>query len=250
MDESELRSRLQDGDDDPTSRIDVTAVLRRARRRRAPRLALVGGAAGLLVIGLAVPAVGAVVFAGGSAGSSSAGSADSAASGAPEDQGLTPERGSGSPRPLDHGDDGTTASGGVELLRCGAATPPASGTGLRLELGLDRAADADGSRTGVATLTNTGSVAVRGTTPAVAAAGLARDGRFVAVHTGPDIQSVIEVDLQPGQSVEVPVSIETVDCAGAELAEGDYRALAAVRIVLDDGSVRAVVAAPVDLRLG
>jgi len=55
------------------------------------------------------------------------------------------------------------------------------------------------------------------------------------------------VDLQPGQTVQVPVSIETVGCDGAALAAGDYAAVAALRIVLDDGSTRAVVSAPIDV---
>ncbi|TPW70659.1 hypothetical protein [Schumannella sp. 10F1B-5-1] len=252
MDESELRSRLRD-DDAGGGEIDLDAVLRRSRSRRRPRVALVGGAAALLVVALAVPAVSALSLGG---GAMTAGSAGSSASERAEDSGAgaAPDRSTAKPLSGD-GDrdgDGDTLSGSGLLLRCGAAVPDPGGTGLTLVLRLDPPAGGASGQplTGVATLTNTGSTSITGSTPAVAQSGLAAGGRFATVHTSPDIQSVLAVDLAPGAGLDIPVSLELDGCPAGAIGAGDYAAVAAVRVVLDSGVTRAVVSRPVDVAIG
>lgn len=96
--------------------------------------------------------------------------------------------------------------------------PSASGLELTVEFP-DRAATG-GPIDGVVRMTNTSAERVRGTTAAVPAITVARDGITVWHSNGPMILSLVVVDLGPGESLEYRASFEPVLCTAADEADG------------------------------
>lgn len=222
--EDDLRAALRAADA-PEPALDARRVVARARARRAP--AQVGGAlVGVLALtGIGVVAVqtlpltappveSAMVAEGGAADTDSSVSSLEDAKRAPAER----------------------------LNLCGApvaeAVPSTSGLELTVEFP-ETATSGTDPIDGVVRLTNTSGERVTGTTAAVPAITMARDGVTVWHSNGPMILSLTIVDLAPGESLEYRTSIVPVECGPEDeaetfredlpaLAPGDYTLSAAI----------------------
>jgi len=243
--ESELRNRMRDVGDVP-GEVDVAKVIRRARARRLPRVLAAGGAACLAIAAIAVPV--SVSMLGSGAGttfvaSDAGGDEDAQAPEAESDEADTMLR--------------VTAD---QLNLCAAPlteVPPAP-EGLELSIApIDAPADAVSIET-IVTLVNNGPAAVRGTTPGSPALTLSQDGVVLWHSNGPAPMIAVEVDLEPGESLQYAASFQPVRC-GAEdelvaegfppglpsVGPGDYGLSAAIDLTQLDGSaVTLVTGAP------
>lgn len=248
--EDELRQALRETDVDTTG-IDIDSVLLRARRARVVRRTAVGASATLAVLALGFVAL--PLISGGDAVSSSNESASNTGADAP-----APASGS-------EGDPGGSASIGVapvdKLNLCAGtlAEVGPSSSGLVVSTSFPDAGIAGDTVQGVVTITNTGSARATGTTSPVPAVTLSENG-VVAWHTnGAAIASVVPVDLAPGESLELPASIETVRCAVEDdsgdgfrtglppVEPGAYGVSAAISFVSASGDVPAeTVTGPVE----
>ncbi|MFN4002829.1 hypothetical protein [Microcella sp.] len=192
--------------------IDVDAVARAARARRRPRQWAVGALGLVAVLGVGGIAVAAATPPSLIAASESADleSTDLETTGA-EDLGA-PE-----------------ADGGARALAdwlgsCGAALPAADAqpVGLDLEAQLFSTPSAEGELTGTARVINTGTAPRTVVTRSAAWAVVAQDG--VVVGGGSIVgDAARQAELDPGESLELPVSTSTRSCLdGTALAAGEY----------------------------
>lgn len=246
----ELENRLKGALRDlpgATPDIDLPGVLRRSARRRLPvQIALGTGAL------LAVAGIGGVVAMGGfgGLGSSSMSTTDSATESSAE---SAPDPASG---PTEGVVD-TPMSGGSTISRapaeklnlCGGtvAEIAASESGLVLTTSFPDAAATTGPVAGVVTLVNGGSTRVVGTTAVSPAITLSKDGLVLWHSNGPTTMMAIEVDLDPGETMEYPASFEPVTCGveddSAEafrpdlpaVPKGDYAVSAAMDLTTTEG---------------
>lgn len=247
--ESELRSSLRDGGDSLPG-IDVKGVLSRSRSRRRRRELLVGGVTAVAALGILVP-----VAMGGLGGAAPASESTTAGSADLPDPLSEPETDAG---PGAGGEEGIGLAPVSRLNLCGgtlAEVAPAS-SGLRLSVDFPDAAIAE-QVSGIATLTNTGAVRITGTTSASPWMTLSRDG-VVLWHTEAMILIAAEVDLDPGESVQMPASVQPVECAVEDDADGfraelpvlppgEYEVSGALEIAPVDGSGPAeLVVSPTD----
>ena len=206
--ESELRSRMRDVGDPPGD-IDVTKVIRRARARRLPRVLAAGGAACLAIAAIAVPV--SVSMLGGGAGTTFV------ASDSGGDEASAPEAESGEA-------DAMLRVTADQLNVCGAPLTevPLAAEGLELSIApIDAPADAVSIET-IVTLVNNGPEPVHGTTPGSPALTLSQDGVVLWHSNGPAPMIAVEVNLEPGESLQYAASFQPVRC-GAEdelVAEG------------------------------
>ncbi len=246
--EDELRAALQSGD--PAGSIDVDDVLRRARRRRRPRVLLVGAAGVLAVAAIVVPVSVSAIGSGGSTVASEAG--DTAA--APESADAPAAS------------DDSTLSTGADIKRAPAdklnlctgtlAEVAPAESGLVLEVGPVEAAASDGGIPATVTLTNTGASRVTGTTAASPALTFSRDGVTLWHSNGPQIMMAAVVDLESGESLQYTTTFEPVVCSvDDDLADsfapdlpaagpGTYGLSAAIDLLTDAG-VSELVTGPV-----
>lgn len=239
--DSELRDRFREGTQ-PRGEIDVQAVLRRARARRRPRVALAGAGSLLAIAAIAVPAVLSTSYPGASDGATVAGDA------------YAPEASAG-------GAEQTTIAdrNPAELLnRCGAPVAEAvpSARGLTITVAPVTAAAGDTGIPLTVTLTNSGDERVTGTTggrPSITFAG----GGVTLWHTNGAQDLVARVvDLAPGQSMSYRASFDPVVCGREDdqagsfraglpaAAPGDYTLSAAIDVTSDDGTVVELVTGP------
>lgn len=235
-DEYELRSML--ASTETPSRIDVDAVVRRSRARRRPKQVAAGAVGALVVLGLAMVAVPAIVTP------------------------TPPDAVTMSEHAAEGGESAADSALRVaadSLNQCGGplALPAENSAGLTLEVIVPETAAPGDEVTAAVLLTNTGPETVTGTTGAVPTVALARDG-VVVWHTGPTIQSVVEVQLEPGEHLELPMTFQALECgserklrAGALLElvpAGDYQVSVAIDVATDAvdefGAVVALVVAP------
>jgi hypothetical protein len=243
--ESELRSQMRDAGDE-RAEIDVARVIRRARARRIPRLLAVGGAACLVVAGVAVP----VSFA--ALGDTSTGTTFVASdkSDAGDGGGAAPESATG--------DSGETmmrsAAGALNLCAGPLADPTPSPTGLTLSVApVDGSVSADSIQATV-TMTNTGDSTVHGTTAGAPSLALSKDGVVLWHSNGAMTMIAVPVDLAPGESLEYTAAFEPVRCdVEDDLSEtgfreslpsvspGVYALSAAIDLVPLDGSATELV---------
>lgn len=248
--ESELRSSLRDGGDS-LPRIDVEGVLRRSRSRRRRRELLIGGVTAVAAVGILIP-----VATGGLGGVAPASESTTAGSADLPDPLSQPETDAA---PGAGGEGGIGLAPVSRLNLCGgtlAEVAPAS-SGLRLSVDIPDASAADEQVDGVATLTNTGGVRVIGTTSPAPWMTLSRDGT-VLWHTEMMILMAAEIDLGPGESVQMPVSVRPVECAVEDdtegfraelpaLPPGEYEVSAALELTPADGPGPAeLVVSPTD----
>lgn len=109
-----------------------------------------------------------------------------------------------------------------KLNLCGApvAEPVPSVSGLELTVEFpERATAGVGAIEGVVRMTNTSASRVTGTTAAVPALTVARDGVTVWHSNGPMILSLVVVDLGPGETLEYRATFDPVLCTADDEAE-------------------------------
>ena len=194
----------------PDHQIDVAAIVRRSRARRAPKV--------LATAGLSVLAVGGILL----------GGIQLAGGVAPA---MQAEAGSAADESLLAAPEGTISDDGGDLKRwaasamnqCGAAVIEAapSETGLVLSVDFADAAVATDVVNGIVTMTNTGPRAWFGYTAAEPTITLAQNGIVVWHSNGAMIELAREVDLAPGESLEYTASFVPVVCGPED--EGDFR---------------------------
>jgi hypothetical protein len=204
-DELDLGHLLRSTDGPTTGRIDADAVVRRARRRRNPKLA---GTALASVLAVVVVLGGGIYGFGQLGGGTTTGSASSAVD-------------SGARVPTAQAGAGGVAVGAA---RCGSATPALIPTQNGLVITVDfPATGARGDQvTGNATLTNTGSMRVTGSTggPIVA---LSRGG-VVVWHTDEHLPVPLRpLNLAPGASTRFGVTLTPLVCGTSDDKSGELR---------------------------
>lgn len=226
--------------------VDASAVLRRSRRRRAPRLVAAGGVFSLAAVGIVVAGIQGVQGFG-------------TLSPASESAGSTPNSGSDQSASMPSG----APTGAADTVNpCGgslAAPTDYPGLSLTTEFPAD-ASITSPSVQGTVLLTNTGDEPLRATSPAVAPVTLSQDGRVHWHTSGPMILSLAEIALEPGQSYSWPASFIPVKCADdAELdadpatlpqvEPGLYQLSAAIDLTFADGSTVQLVGVPANITL-
>ncbi|WP_157155530.1 hypothetical protein [Diaminobutyricimonas sp. LJ205] len=226
--------------------VDATAVVRRSRRRRAPRLVAAGGAFSLAAVGIAVAGVqGIQGFRLMSPASESASSAPESAS---DQAGSMP---SGAP------------TGAADTVNpCGgtlAAATDYPGLSLTTEFPTE-ASTGSGPVEGTVILTNTGDEPLQASSPAVAPVTLSQDGRVLWHTSGPMILSLAEIALEPGQSHSWPASFTPIQCLSEAELDADpatlpaaepglYQLSAAIDLTFADGSALQFVGTPANITL-
>lgn len=243
--EDDLRAEL--GRTPTAGGIDLDRVIARSRARRRPRqvaATLVGALAltGVLVIGVQTlprPASDSAVMM-----ESESGAADGGA--ASEDAAL-----SGPAAPL------------IAACAAPAGAPTGIVGGLALEVIFPTSVSAGTAQIeGTVRVTNVGTTPVSATTAPVPAITVSENGIVVWHTNGPTILSLATIELEPGQSVELPASATLVRCSPEDdalpefradlpaLAAGDY-ALTAAMDVADaaTGDLTRLVSDPTVLRV-
>ena len=214
----------------PTTTIDVAAVVRRSRAKRLPKVLGITGVGVLAIAGIAVGGLqlgGAPQPASDAAGSSTE-TLDMAADGSMESFADTTKR-----APAEK----------LNLCTGTVAEVDSSATGLVLEVSFADATAGATSVEGTVTMTNIGADAVTGYTAASPAITLARDGVVVWHSNGPMIELARDVSLAPGESMQYTGSFTPVVCGiEDDLAEsfrsdlpaaapGDYEVSAAIDVM-------------------
>jgi hypothetical protein len=205
-DELNLGDLLRSADAATTGRINADAVIRRARRRRVPRL--VGAA--LASVCAVVVVVGGAVYGLGNLAVSTNGTASSAV----DSGGTVPQA-----------QPGTSGSGMAVASRCGYAAPQLSSTasGLVVTLDFPSTTTRGGVVTGVVTLTNAGAQRVTGSTGAPIIT-LSRNG-IVVWHTDAAIPAPLrQLDLAHGASTSFQVVLSPLLCSKGDDRSGGLRA--------------------------
>jgi len=251
--EAELRALLRGDIPTASDRIDVDAVLRRSRARRRPRVALVSALGAAAVLAIVVPVAGVAISAFRPAGMTASDTAAEAPQ-APED---------------DHeaaGQQPGGSGGTAPAIACGSpvAESPRAANGLVAEVAPVEAAAAADRVDVVVTLRNTGDERLVGWTQSAPALTFSSgEGTVLWYSTGPMTMMAVEVDLEPGEAMELPASFEPAVCGAdddpAALPEGlpragagDYAVSASVLFTPEEGDDGPVLvtgpAAPVVLR--
>ena len=215
--------------------IDTASVIRRSKRRRLPAQ-IVTGAAAVLVLG-GVSVVGYQALAGQQPVAEMATTAEDARS-APEGGGEVSEL---------FTDDlsAETLNLCADSVATGVASPD-----VALEVDFPDAPIGTSSVEGTVTLTNTGTEPLVGYTAASPTITLARDGMVVWHSNGAMIAVAVEVDLEPGESMEYPATFSPVLCSSEEdfeslgdrlppLPSGEYEVSAALGITSETDSLLA-----------
>lgn len=247
--ESELREWLQGDGSEPSSprELDVGRIIRRSRRRRLPRQVGVGGVMTLAIAGIAVGGITRLrAFLPGA--STTSGASQSLDQG---DSELAPARDFGAQMPAQR------------LNLCGSpvASVPPNSSGLVLTPHFPSSVPANGEPvTGTATLKNTGTTTVTGSTAAAAVIAVSRQGIVLWHSNGPTTTLARMVDLSPGQSMDFPASFTPVRCDAdndtpegfpdhlPSLDAGDYQISALIEV--SHGSTKTLVGGePVTIHL-
>lgn len=255
MRDSDLRDRFREGTQ-PRGEIDVEAVLRRARARRRPKVALAGAGSVLAIAAIAVPAVLTSSFGG------AGGAADSAIVAGEQ---YAPESASdaGGAGAADQAMAEKAPPDRLNLCTAPVAEPIPSESGLVVTVA-PVAASATGHGIPImVTLTNAGRERITGTTGGRPSVTFARDGITLWHTNGPQDLIARVVDLAPGQSMSYPATFEPVVCGveddqseafRAELpaaGPGEYTLSAAIEVTSEDGTVIELVSGPpVEITLG
>ena len=203
--EDELRRQLHG--DEPHGAIDggtidLQAVLRRASRRRAPRVAAVAIVTSLAAIGIVVPVSISLASSHTTTTSLSAGSAASAT----DSSGVTNPEASG-------GGIKRAPAGKINLCTGQVAAPALADDGLVLSVQPVDAAASDRDIPVTVTLTNTGAQQVSGYLSPFPTVTLSRDG-IVLWHSNGAVPSLAQqIDLAPGASTSFETTFEPVVCA-------------------------------------
>jgi hypothetical protein len=243
--ESELRDRFHEGTL-PSGQIDVEAVLRRSRARRRPRVVLAGAGSVLAIAAIAVPA------ALGSFATPATDTALIAEGGAGDSSAQAPEAADGDA--MSAYDRPPAEKLNLCMAPVAEAVPAENGLVLSVEPVTASAGD-HGIPT-IVTMTNTGNLAVSGTTAGLPAMTLSQDGVTVWHSNGPQTMIAIPVELRPGQSLQYPATFEPVRCSAEDdlsenfrqdlpaLGPGLYQLSAAIDFTRNDGSFIDLVTGP------
>ena len=204
-DELNLGDLLRSADTATTGKINADAVIRRARRRRVPRLvgaALVSVCAVVVVVGGAVYGLGNLAI-----------STNGTASSAVDSGGTVPKT-----------QPDTSGSGMLAASRCGYVAPQLSPTtnGLVVALDLPSTVGRGGVVTGVVTLTNTGAQRVTGST-GVPVITLSQNGIVVWHTDAGTAASLRQFDLSHGASTTFQVVLSPLLCSKGDESSGELR---------------------------
>jgi len=216
--------------------IDTASVIRRAKRRRLPAKVATGAAAVLVLGGVSVVGYQSLAAQAPTAETTALKSEDSRSTTDSAEIYAEPE-------PLRR----YYAS---ELSECAepARTPALGDSWLDLSVDFPDAAIGTSSVEGVVTLTNNSDETVVGYTAASPSITLAQDGIVLWHSNGAMIAVAVEVDLEPGESMEYLATFSPVLCSSEEdfeqlgeklppLPSGDYDVSAAIDITIADGGV-------------
>lgn len=186
--------------ENPTPSIDVDAVVKRSRARRAPRILAAGAFTVLAIGGIAAVSLQGLsqISVGASGASDSAGEEASPLM----ESGATASDSAIKRAPAEKIN---LCTGGVVLLDLNP-------TGLVLTTDFPDAPAGSSSVVGTVTMTNTGTETVTGYTAAAPAITLAKDGIVVWHSNGPMIDLAKDVSLAPGESLEYAASFVPVVC--------------------------------------
>jgi hypothetical protein len=210
--DNDFEKRLPHSQPEP-HRIDVDAVIRRARRRRVPSRVGIALVSTLAVVG---------VFGGGIYGLAhlpvaSSGSASSADLSAPKDRGAE------------------AAPTGTLPATCGRPAPVLLPSPSGLVSTVKLASESGKPLHAFVTLTNTGQHTVHGGR-ASAVVVFARNETVANVSTISQEDAVAgtgPIDLSPGESKRFALTFSPGDCAGNPLAPGAYRLYGEIRLIVD-----------------
>ena len=230
-----LRELLR-GDSRDLPTIDTGAVIRRSKVRRLPAQVGIGGAFTLAIGGLGI--AGLQGFGARDTTSVTAVSEPAPAAGSDTIPGVTENDDPGA---------GIKRAPADRINLCGGAVAEVapSQTGLVLGVSFPDAPVGTAPVTGTATLTNTGSSPIAGYTAPSPAITLSQGGIVLWHSNGPTIQSLQDVTLAPGESLEFAASFTPVTCTvDDDLAEsfradlpavpaGDYQVSAAADVTVD-----------------
>lgn len=237
------------GDTPELRAIDTASVIRRSKTRRLPAQVGIGGVFTLAIGGLGVAGLQGL---GGTLGGSQSAS-DSTA--------LTTEQG-----PVLPGDgtvSGLKRAPADRINLCGGtlADVAPSQTGLVLTVAFPDSPVGTDPVTGTVTLVNTGSNPIVGYTTPSPAITLSQGGIVLWHSNGMMIQSIQDVSLAPGESLELAASFTPVSC-GIEndaadgfpadlppVAAGEYQLSAAADVTID-GNAELVVGPTQTVRIG
>ena len=240
--ESELRSRMRDAGE-PPAELDVARVIRRARLRRLPRILAIGGAACLTVAAVAVPVTRVDAECGPERAPRSSRATRPEASRPPSRPPATPS----CALPPTRSTSAPVPSPNSPRPRADSSSPIAP---------IDAPADATLIEA-VVTLANNGASTVRGTTGGTPALTLSQDGLVLWHSNGPTTMIAVDVDLDPGESMQYVGSFEPVRCGAEDDADpsgfrpglppvgpGEYALSAAIDVSLVDGVSPELVTGP------
>ena len=247
--------------DTPTLRaIDTDAVIRRSKTRRLPAQVGIGGA-----FTLAIGALGVTGLQGmGGTQPASDSAVSSAEQGPADEQPVQPEAGVKGMVEGDAPSSATSKRAPADRINvCGGtlADVAPSATGLVLTVNFPDAAVGTAPIVGTATLTNTGGQTIVGYSPASPAITLSQAGTVLWHSNGPMIQSIQDVSLAPGESLEYAASFTPVVCAVEDdtaesfrtdlppVAAGEYQVSAAADVSVD-GAAELVTGPTQTVRIG
>ncbi|GAB2462237.1 hypothetical protein HD599_000939 [Conyzicola lurida] len=228
---------------EPGRSIDTKEVIRRSKARRLPAQIGIGGVFTLAIGGLGVAGIQAV-------GGSQSASDSSAISSAADEPRSTPETFAETDGGSEASTDGIKRAPADRINLCGGtlAEVAPSQTGLVLTASFPDAPVGTDPVVGTVTLTNTGTTAVTGYTSPTPAITLSQNGIVLWHSNGPTIMMIQDVDLAPGESLELAASFTPVVCTvDDDLAEafdtdlpavaaGEYQLSAAADITVDDNA--------------
>lgn len=224
-----LRAALDDAAEPGGRGVDVEAVLRGARRRRKPRVAIAGGA-----LAVALIASGAGLAGGLLPGVGRTGASDTAVlSEAPADDGGT------------FSTDSESAPAQPQVTEGEAcALPDAEAAEAR---GVEIAAPAELDRSGVATVSiGSSDGPLRGEVLVTSIALLDGD-RVVAVLLGAD--GARSIDLDAGATTGIDVEGALIGCGDGPPAPGDYEAVTTVQLFAESGAPSTLRSSPAPIEL-
>ena len=187
-----------------TNDLDPQRVIARSRARRLPRQLAVGAIGTLAVAGIVVISLPALLP---QQQAMSILATDGAA--APQSQALDTKR-----APADK----------INLCTGTVAEPAPSFYGLELDVEFPVSAPAGAPVEGMVKLVNNGTAEVVGSTAASPAITVSQGGIVLWHSNGPSTDIAVQVDLQPGESLEYPASFTPVRCDIADDEAESFRA--------------------------
>lgn len=241
--------------------LDAASVVRRARSRRRPRVAALGAAgvlaAAALVAPIAIAAMPSAQFATpASVGASEESVGDTESSDADRGDLVATPSSSGSElfaerEPYEGAGPGQTGGDGEFCEPVPAVVPTPSRFGLRLEfVGAELIANG-GEFVGAVRLVNESEQPVSGYTGGVPRLTLSRDGEPVWQDCGPTTMIAVDVELDPGESIEYQLAVDLGDSDGDVSAwSGPHELAASLEFTPnDDGTSDLVWADRVEIEL-